>query len=314
MKLIKGNMNPYWTNELGELYLGNSLDVLKNLDRESADLSITSPPYWRARKYVSEDELGQESHYNTYLTNLCNIFAELRPIIKESGSLFVVIGDKYFSRISGSGGPSNKQDSNKGSRFKVKKIPAIMPQGSLVNIPNRFAIKMVDDCGWILKHTIIWHKPNAMVTSNKRKFTPDFEYVYHFVKNTKKYYFKQQFEPLKNPKAKSKNATNKFDKYGNPTYSGFEYDAKDHPKGRNKRSVWSISTRGFRGNHYATYPADLICVPIKACCPEDGIIIDPFFGAGTTALEAENQNKKWIGIEISKEYCDMAIKRIKENG
>jgi site-specific DNA-methyltransferase (adenine-specific) len=259
-----------------------------------------------------EEQLGQESHYNEYLDKLCKIFDFLKTPLKREGSLFVVIGDTYFSRSKGTGGKTKKQLTNQGSFFRQERLPPLMPEGALVDIPSRFSIKMVDDYYWIKKHNIIWHKPNAFVTSNKKKFTLDFEYIYHFILDTKGYYFEQQFEPLKQPIAKSRNATNKHSNYGNATYSGFEYDATKFQKGRNKRSVWSISTRGFKGSHYATYPAELIEAPIKACCPENGTVLDCFMGSGTTAIEAERRGKKWIGIDINEEYINIAIKRILE--
>jgi site-specific DNA-methyltransferase (adenine-specific) len=212
-----------------------------------------------------------------------------------------------------------------------------MPQGALVNIPARFAIKMVDDYGWILKHSIIWHKPNAMPTSNKKKFTPDFEYLFHFVLDTRKYYFKQQFEPfvedtdvLYRKKLREGKEYNVKDEYKENTpykHNKVRMSSQESPnrmwddpeslerqleRGRNKRSVWSVTTKGYKGSHAATYPTELISVPIDAMCPEGGIVFDPFMGAGTTAIEAEAQGKYWIGIELNQEYFGDAIRRIKD--
>jgi DNA modification methylase len=368
----------YYEDEHGQFYLGDAREVLESLPEGSVDLCVTSPPYWQVRNYGVEGQLGQEPYFNDYIDRLCNILDFVKVPLKGKGNLFVNIGDTYFSKSKGTGGRTKKQLTNKGSYFQVNKLPSSMPDGALVNIPGRFSIQMVDEWGWTLKHTIIWHKPNAFVTSNKKKFTLDFEYVYHFILDTKGYYFEQQFEPLKNPIAKSKNATNKHEGYGNATYSGFEYDATKLEKGRNKRSVWSINTRGFKGSHFATYPTELIEVPIKACCPEricnncgkpsmpileremppdeirnreggkmnyhptsvgsgqklqnwynehplelvgytncgcdagfhGGVVLDPFIDSGTTAIEAERQGKKWIGIDINKEYINIAIERI----
>ena len=303
-------MKPYYKDEYGKLYLGNAKEVLESLEPNSVDMAITSPPYWQVRDYGVDGQLGQEQNYDDYIKNLCKIFDFLKVPFTKGASLFVVIGDTYFSRSKGTGGKTKKQLTNQGSYFKTQRLPPLFPDGSLVNIPSRFAIKMVDDYYWILKHTIIWHKPNAMVTSNKKKFTLDFEYIYHFVLDTKEYYFEQQFEPLRQPTAKSRNSTNKYSGYGNPTYSGFEYDASKQGGVRNKRSVWEISTRGFRGAHFATYPPNLLEVPIKACCPKDGTVIDPFMGSGSTAIMAEKLGRKWVGIDIKEEYVDIAIERI----
>lgn len=322
----------------GTLIVGNAWNVLQTLTVEGGiDLCITSPPYWGVRDYDNEEQIGHEPHYNMYLRELCQIFEQVKPHFKPQSNLMVNIGDCYFSRSKGTGGPSKKQDSNKGSRFKPLKLPNIMPIGAQVNIPARFAVMMVDKYHWILKHTIIWHKPNAMPTSNKKKFTPDFEYLYHFVLDTKKYFFEQQFEPfvedtdtLYRKKLRANKEYNVKDPYKKNTpykHDTAKITSQDSPnrmwedseslerqleKGRNKRSVWSITTKGYHGSHAATYPRELIETPIAALCPEGGVILDPFMGAGTTAIEAEAQDKYWIGIELNEEYYEDAIRRIKD--
>ena len=322
----------------GTLIVGNAWNVLQTLTVEGGiDLCITSPPYWGVRDYGNEEQIGHEPHYNIYLRELCQIFEQVKPHFRPQSNLVVVIGDCYFSRSKGTGGPSKKQDSNKGSRFKPLKLPPVMPVGALVNIPGRFAIMMVDKYQWILKHTVIWHKPNAMPTSNKKKFTADFEYVYHFVLDTKKYYFKQQFEPfvedtdtLYRKKLRANKEYNVKEPYKNNTpykHNKARLTSQESPnrmwddpeslerqleQGRNKRSVWSITTKGYSGSHAATYPRELIRSPIDAMCPEGGVILDPFMGAGTTAIEAEAQGKYWIGIELNEEYYEDAIRRIKD--
>ena len=321
----------------GTLFLGEALEVLQTFVVEPhIDLCITSPPYWGVRDYNSDKQLGHEPHYDLYLTKLCDIFEQVKSHFTPQSNLVVNIGDCYFSRSKGTGGPSDKQDSNKGSRFKKIRMPPIMPQGSLVNIPARFAMMMVDEYGWILKHDVIWHKPNAFVTSNKKKFTFDYEHIYHFVLDTKKYYFKQQFEPfaeetvktyerkiaklehelemnevLKEVVYKHNEARLTSQESPNRVWGDLKALKRGLAQGRNKRCVWKIPTTGYKGSHAATYPTDLIEIPIAAMCPEGGTILDPFMGAGTTAIEAEAQGKNWIGIELNLEYFDDAIRRIK---
>ncbi len=321
----------------GTMYLGEAWEVLQAETFPKIDLCITSPPYWGVRDYGDERQIGHEPHYNIYLRELCQIFEQVKPHFTPQSNLVVNIGDCYFSRSKGTGGPSKKQDSNKGSRFKQLRLPSVMPQGSLVNIPARFAIMMVDKYQWILKHDIIWHKPNAMPTSNKKKFTIDYEHVYHFVLDTKNYYFKQQFEPfvedtdvLYRKKLRANKEYNVKEPYENNTpykHNKVRVTSQESPNrmwadseslerqlehGRNKRSVWSITTKGYKGSHAATYPRELIRTPIDAMCPKGGTVLDPFMGAGTTALEAEAQDKYWVGIELNSEYFDDAIRRIKD--
>ncbi len=328
-------MTLYWRNNLGQLYLGDSLEELKRIGAGSVDTCITSPPYWMKRNYGGGNEIGQEPDYRKYLDNVCAVFSEIYRILKPTGNLFVVIGDSYYSRQKGTGGKTKKQLTNTGSFFEAPKIPKLMLDGALMNLPSRFAIKMVDEYDWILKHDIIWHKPNAFVTSNKKKFTFDYEHIYHFVLDTKKYYFEQQFEPFSEETIKT--YEKKIEKLENelweeenvlPEYrhNKFRITSQESPnrmwtdlqslkrqlkQGRIKRSVWNIPTTKYRGSHSATYPKELVEILLKAGCPEGGTVIDPFLGAGTTVLVAQQQNKKWIGIEIYEQYCKDAMERIK---
>ena len=170
----------------------------------------------------------------------------------------------------------------------------------------------MQDRGWILRNEIIWHKPNAMPSSVKDRFTVDFEKVFFFVKN-KKYYFEQQRQPHKEV------SLNRIKKpwHGNLTPGHALGGLKDgdmskmcHPDGRNMRTVWTINTRSFRGAHFATFPPDLIEPMILAGCPKDGLVLDPFMGAGTTAVVAKKLGRSYLGVELNKEYIDIANKRI----
>ncbi|KKL24858.1 hypothetical protein LCGC14_2411090, partial [marine sediment metagenome] len=188
-------------------------------------------------------------------------------------------------------------------------------------------IEMVNR-GWILRNTIVWHKPNCMPSSVKDRFTVDFEYVFFFVKN-KKYWFETQYEPHQTQENRPDGIVREREfgydtKY--PEVRGFKtkpnieqpqtpqkhgQDINYGEQGRNKRCVWKISPRPFKEAHFAVYPEELCETPIKAGCPEGGIVLDPFFGAGTTGLVALKQNKKFIGIELNPEYIEIAKKRLK---
>lgn len=316
-------MNLYYENNLGKLYLGNALNIDEKLDRESVDMCITSPPYWALRKYGSDNELGQEASLYKYIDNLVSIFNHIYPVLKNTGSLWVNIGDTYYGSGKGSGGKTQKQLTNPGSYFNKgnkgamldnpeKFIQNELPKKSLCNIPARFSIAM-QDSGWILRNVIIWHKPNNFVTSAKDRFTVDFEYLYWFTKINKDYYFKQQFEPFSNntkwKPVREKDGSADWDKgTGQESHRARNMRPND---GRNKRTVWSINTKPVYGlKHYAKFPPKLLETPILSTCPEDGIILDPFMGSGTTAIVAEEMNRKWVGIEIVEEYCETIKERI----
>jgi len=193
-------------------------------------------------------------------------------------------------------------------------------------IPFRFAIEMVNR-GWILRNTIIWHKLNAMPCSVKDRFTVDFEYLFFFVKN-KNYYFEAQHEPHKLESIRRSCRARKSKKYDIGGYSiayKKDYEGYDDmngrlergelrgvsAKGRNKRTTWTINTKPFKGSHFAVFPEELCETPIRAGCPLNGIVLDPFFGAGTTGLVALKQNKNFIGIELNPEYINLAEERLK---
>ncbi len=168
-------------NFLNKIINGNSLEVLKTLPDNSIDCCITSPPYWGLRDYGHEEQLGSEKHFKDFVNNLCNVFDEVKRVLKASGTCFVNLGDTFSSDTKGTGGPSDKQLSNKGSRYEAKKFDTEIPNKCLCLVPERFAIEMIDR-GWTIRNQIIWHKPNQMPSSAKDRFTVDFEKVFFFVK------------------------------------------------------------------------------------------------------------------------------------
>lgn len=258
--------------------------------------------------------LGLEPTFDLYIKHLCNIFDEVKRVLRKNGTCWVVIGDTYYGG-KGTGGDIDNSKQVWTWKEKVKRLcqncgkeflgwkfqnfcgPACsgvdntprvkkgkMPDKSLIMIPFRFAIEMVNR-GWILRNTIIWYKPNCMPSSVKDRFTVDFEYVFFFVKN-KKYWFEQQFEPIKLDSVKRERRGNKENKYSKDEYfpKGVHANTMSQPRnykgyngieeeftnrqGRNKRTVWEISTKSFSEAHFAVFPEELIEPMLKAGCPE----------------------------------------------
>ncbi len=310
--------------KINHIYLGDAKKVLKSFPNESIDMIMTSPPYWALRDYGVKEQLGLENNFSEYLDRLCNIFDEAKKVLRDEGTCWVNLGDTYAGSQSTNSSVSSINQLNthitKAYRKEAlnKKVKGI-PNKSLSLIPFRFALEMINR-GWILRNVIIWHKPNCMPTSAKDRFTVDFEYLFFFVKS-KKYYFRPQYEPHSEDSIRraeyekrrvdcgkeNSNVGAKSEKYGMPARI-----VKLNPLGHNKRTTWTIHTKGFSGNHFATYPEKLCEIPINAGCPENGIVLDPFFGAGTTGLVAVKQNRRFIGIEINKSYVKLAKKRIKD--
>ena len=289
--------------KLDYIYQGDALEVLKQMPSESVDMCITSPPYWNMRDYGDKNQLGLEYTTSEFIDNLYNVFHELKRVLKDEGSLWINIRDTYSKGV---------------KRCGVK-------NKSLSMIPERLIIKLLDD-GWILRNDIIWHKPNAMPDSCKNRFTVDYEHLYFLTKKDKGYYFKTQYEPYtSNIKSKKDNINNnnndkdkrsaliesKMVRHG-ANGTTLNSPSKWSDKGRIKRTTWSISTKAYKEAHFATYPTELIECPIDAGCPEGGIVLDPFMGSGTTGVVAKKQGKHYVGIELNKEYIEIANNRIEK--
>lgn len=300
---------------------GDAVSLLKQFPPESIDCVVTSPPYWSLRDYGVKGQIGLEDSFDQYLANLLAVFCEVKRILKAEGTCWVNLGDTYSTRNSrqGTGQPALSQHSGKAQIFRRPQSIRRLPPKCLLQLPSRFAIEMTAQ-GWTLRNEIIWHKPNCMPQSARDRFTIDFEKLFFFVKSIR-YHFIQQFEPLRDPQ-----------RLMHPLVTAPEHRKRQHgdlriaainPKteatsrrrmlerGRNKRSVWTVATRPFKGEHFAVFPPDLIETPILAGCPEGGIVLDPFSGSGTTALVARKLNRRFVGIELNPKYARMSEERLR---
>lgn len=250
--------------KVNHIYQGDALEVLQSLEAQQVDMCVTSPPYWGLRDYGVEGQLGLEQDFNEYIDKLCTIFDEVKRVLKDEGTCWVNLGDSYSSgHMMGISERIQKEKNNKDSKFIEFKKPNLksgLNPKCLIGIPFRFAIEMINR-GWILRNTIIWHKPNCMPSSVKDRFTVDFEYLFFFSKN-KKYYFEQQTEPVK----KVDTTRTSLNGLGNGELAG-NLRFGSNGKQRNMRTVWNISTKPYKGAHFAVFPEELIETPIKAGCP-----------------------------------------------
>jgi len=267
-------------------------------------------------------ELGQEPVYTMFIDNLAEIFMECVRVLKSEGSLWINILDSYSGSNQGNGAlPSGKNATNRGtSKMQLEGHKSILsksdiPRKSLMCIPDRLKIKLVDD-GLICRNEIIWRKPNQMPSSAKDRFTNDYEKLYFFTKS-EKYFFNQQLEPYTKPMNRwggdnlEANGESSWDEgTGQEIYR--TRNMRPNPKGKNMRTVWSINTKPNKIAHFATFPLEFPTRGILAGCPESGIVLDPFFGSGTTGMAARNNNRNWIGIELNTEYIDIAKKLMME--
>lgn len=268
---------------------GDCLDVLKTMPDNSINCCVTSPPYFGLRDYGVKGQLGLEKTPEEYISNLVKVFREVRRVLRDDGTLWLNLGDSYGK---------NKQ---------------------LHGIPWRVALALQAD-GYTLRQDIIWNKPNVMPESVKDRCTKSHEYMF-LLSKTGKYHFDHKAikEPAKLESIKRlQSGWNGNENRGDPTgvnnhlskYYGSE-KAKSQASLRNKRSVWTVTTKSFKGAHFATFPPDLIEPCILAGCPKDGIVLDPFSGAGTTGLVAAKHGMEYIGIELNPEYVKLSEERLK---
>lgn len=301
--------------ELNKIYNEDCITGLKKLPDRVIDCCVTSPPYWGLRDYGNDMQLGNEKHFLTFVENLCNVFDEVYRVLKDTGTCFVNLGDTYGTQ-SGSMGTGLIEPKYGHNQTRDFVQPNVNMHKCLCMVPERFAIEMINR-GWILRNQIIWQKPNQMPQSSTDRFTVDFEKIFFFVKSAK-YYFEQQLEPYESEldrwggEQKRNPKNEKIDPNGlaNANSLARERDMRPNKEGRNMRTVWRVNTEPNTDAHFATYPQMLISTPIKAGCPEGGVVIDPFMGAGTTAVVARKLNRNYIGYELNKEYIDISEKRI----
>lgn len=270
-----------------------------------------------------DKQIGNEINFKNFIDSLIEIYNEVYRVLKPEGTCFVNLGDTY-----GGSGNGTTKNADTDAYIKNSKQVYVLPNGtakssklrgtnlnkSLLMIPERFSISMLDN-GWILRNQIIWHKPNQMPSSAKDRFTVDFEKIFFFVKQSKDYYFEQQLEPYTKPinrwggnKLNAKNESSWDKGTGQSTYR--DRNIRPNPKGKNMRTVWSINTKPFPDAHFAVFPEKLVERMIKAGCPEKGIVLDPFMGAGTTAVVSRKLNRNYIGYDLNKDYIDIANNRL----
>jgi DNA modification methylase len=310
--------------EINKIYQGNALKVLKTFPDESIHCCVTSPPYWGLRDYGVEGQIGLESSPEEYVTKMVEVFREVKRVLRKDGTLWLNLGDSYAS--GGMSNPSSKSTLGGGKDLGAagysitRKIPNGLKPKDLVGIPWMVAFALRAD-GWYLRQDIIWHKPNCMPESVKDRCTKAHEYIFLLSKSRKYYY---DHEVIKEP---VKEISIRRAEYGwncdrpstkNASMNGEGIHTKKmgtrfvNPDGRNKRSVWTVTTKPFKEAHFATFPEKLIEPCILAGCPEGGIVLDPFMGSGTTAVVALKHNRNYIGIELNPEYIKIAEKRISE--
>jgi site-specific DNA-methyltransferase (cytosine-N4-specific) len=297
---------------LNRIHCGDALAMLRLLPDECARVCVTSPPYWGMRDYGVKDQIGTETSVEKYLMRISEVFDEVHRVLRKDGTLWLNIGDGYFSRPSGNDfkvgpdewrGPNPARKSRRSRTLKFK---------DLIGMPWRVAFSL-QESGWYLRSDIIWHKPNQLPESVEDRPTKSHEYIFLLTKSERYYYdFKairepasgwngSKFEDGKYAEAHARVGTNR--KRPDQLLSGSRL--------RNKRSVWSISTEPFPGAHFAVFPTALVEPCVLAGSQAGDLVLDPFAGSGTTGIVALRHGRNFIGFDLNPEYCrEIAAPRI----
>lgn len=287
------------------LLLGDCAETLRALPEKSIHTCVTSPPYFGLRDYGAEGQIGLEETPDAYVQRLVEVFREVRRVLRDEGTLWLNLGDSYAS----GGRKTRDVDKKLPSRgMGVRPVDGMKPK-DLIGIPWRVAFALQAD-GWYLRQDIIWHKPNPMPESVRDRCTKAHEYVFLLSKGPR-YFFDSEAvkEPTQSDRAPSRKAkkagAGRFELRGN----GTPYDGTGET--RNRRSVWTVTTKPFKGAHFATFPPDLIEPCILAGSPSGGTVLDPFGGSGTTAGVALKHGREAVICELNPEYAAMIPERIR---
>ena len=304
-----------------EILQGDVLARLKDIPDGYIQMVCTSPPYWALRDYGEDGQFGLEPTPEAYVEKLVEIGQELKRVLRDDGTFWLNLGDTYWgggwrgAELNKHSGKLQKGHSGShcGDNISMGKgTHSLIKPKDMVGIPWRSAFGLQSD-GWYLRQDIIWNKPNPMPESVTDRCTKAHEYIF-LLSKSKNYYFDS--DAIKQPYKEGTRPGSQFGgKKGNSelgmktklqkTEQGY-FEMKD---GANMKSVWNIPVRPFKGAHFATFPEKLPELCIKAGSKEGDIILDPFFGSGTTGWVAQRLGRKWLGIELNPDYVKIAEER-----
>jgi len=303
---------------MNTIEFGDCRDIMKRWATEGVKVQtcVTSPPYFGLRDYGHNGQIGLEETVDDYVAAIVDVFKHVWKILQDDGTLWLNLGDSYYNYRPGKGQSlvkqtvSNTDQDLPQSCARRGNKQAGLKEKDLIGIPWRVAFALQAD-GWYLRQDIIWHKPNPMPESMKDRCTKNHEYIFLLTKKPK-YYFDNEAikEPVKEDWGTRDRSDGKYHNEGSglSPHSGLEksYDMA------NKRSVWTVTTKPFKGAHFAVYPPELIEPCIIAGSKVGDIVLDPFMGSGTTAAVAQRLNRSYLGCELNEDYKVLQKERLKQ--
>jgi site-specific DNA-methyltransferase (adenine-specific) len=297
------------------LHLGDCRKILRTLPEQSIHCCVTSPPYFGLRDYGMAEQIGLEPTPDQFVAEQVAVFREVRRVLRDDGTLWLNLGDSYNAYNANRGASTSISDGTAGRdhpRHKQGLTTPTLKSKDLIGIPWRVAFALQAD-GWYLRQDIIWHKPNPMPESVTDRCTKAHEYIFLLSKSARYFYdaaaIKEQavtagrtgwgFTEDHTPKPRSGSGTNEQLRYQEPRHED-----------RNRRSVWTVATKPYRGAHFATFPPALVEPCILAGCPVGGTVLDPFSGSATTGQVALANGRSYVGCELNPDYHELAQQRL----
>lgn len=302
---------------------GDCLASMRGMADQSVNCCVTSPPYFGLRDYGRAGQIGLEQTPDAYVAKLVDVFREVKRVLRDDGTLWLNLGDSYAgywgdAKAKAEGRASSADSNGWTNGFSMNSRPkfhdafggsGIKPK-DLIGIPWRVAFALQAE-GWYLRQDIIWHKPNPMPESVRDRCTKAHEYIFLLSKSERYYYDAEAIaEPAQNWGTRDRSNFRGGTKDPMLKQHGLAGKEFEEEPTRNKRSVWTVTTKPFKGAHFATFPPDLIEPCILAGSKLGDVVLDPFGGAGTTGLVASRLGRNAILCELNSEYVSLARERI----
>jgi DNA modification methylase len=334
---------PFYTDEQITLHHGDALAVLSTLPDGSVDCCVTSPPYYGLRDYGEPGQYGLEPSPATYVETMRAVFAQVRRVLADDGVCWLNLGDSYSSgagnrnedlneRWGNAPGQRKQEDARRSYRRDDGEVAAGrravvgLPPKNLLGVPWRVAFALQDD-GWILRNAVVWAKANAMPESVTDRLSTTYELVFLLAKS-RRYWFdldavRERYSENTHPRYSQDLRGERFDLRGGTKAGeaaailrGHQSDqhqtgltrTSEHPSGRNPGDVWTLPTQPFPEAHFAVMAPELARRCIVAGCKPGGTVLDPFAGSGTTGMVAQQHGRRFVGIDLSADYLNLALR------